>query len=268
MNPTPKMLASDLDGTLIPPVFDEARVDEIRRFGEAVSDRRLRLAYVTGRDLGLAIRGIERFGLPEPELLVCDVGTSVYVRSRGQGAFVPDDPYRARMLDAFGGATRDDIAGALARLPGLALQEGRRQAEFKVSYYVDPEHAVALRVEVPGALAAFAVPPKAVWSHDPHSGRVLLDLLPRGVAKHTALEHVRDQSGFTAAEVVYAGDSGNDFDAFLSGHPAIVVGNTPEELKHEVRTEAEAARITDKLYFADAPFAGGVLEGCRHFGAL
>jgi HAD superfamily hydrolase (TIGR01484 family) len=268
MPPTPRLLASDLDGTLIPPSLDDVRRTAIERFGAAISERAIELAYVTGRDRDLALRGIERFGLPMPDLLVCDVGTSVWVRHPGGNGFEQDTQYQVRMLEALGGARREDIVSAMAALVGLELQEPRRQAEFKVSYYVAPEHASRLRVEVPGTLASFPVPPKAVWSHDPHSGRVLLDLLPRGVAKHTALEHLRLERALASGEIVYAGDSGNDFDAFLSGHPAIVVASAPEDLKREVRVEAESARIFDKLYFARSPFAAGVLEGCRHFGAL
>lgn len=264
----PKMLASDLDGTLIPPNLDDDRREEIERFAEAVTARDLALAYVTGRDRDLALRGIERFGLPAPDLLVCDVGTSVWMRAAGGNGFEQDDGYRARMRETLGGATREDIVSAVAVMEGLELQEERKQAEFKVSYYVRPERTRVLRDAMSQALASFPVPPKAVWSHDPHSGRMLLDLLPRGVAKHTALEHLRVERGLAVDEIVYAGDSGNDFDVFLSGHPAIVVANAPEALKQEVRVEAENARITDKLYFARAPFAAGVLEGCRHFGAL
>lgn len=264
----PKMLASDLDGTLIPPTLDEARKAEITCFRSAWSERAMELVYVTGRDRDLALRGIERFGLPLPDLLVCDVGTSVWMRRAEHDDFEQDGAYRAQMMDALGGARRKDIVSALAALEGLELQEERKQAEFKVSYYVDPVRSTGLRSDVLGALGPFPVPPKAVWSHDPRSGRMLLDLLPRGVAKHTALEHLRVRSGYAPEDIVYAGDSGNDFDAFLSGHPAIVVANAPEELKHEVRAEAERSGILDKLYFAQSPFAAGVLEGCRHFGVF
>lgn len=268
MKHTPRMLASDLDGTLIPPNLDEARQDEIACFRNAWSRSTLQLAYVTGRDRDLALRGIERFALPLPDLLVCDVGTSVWRRRGECGGFEQDGAYRARMLDALGGARREDIVSAMASLRGLELQEERKQGEFKVSYYVDPERSTRLRSDVDGTLRPFPVPPKTVWSHDPHSGRILLDLLPRGIAKHTALEHLRIRGGYDAHEIVYAGDSGNDFDAFLSGHPAIVVANAPEELKREVRAEAERTGIADKLYFARSPFAAGVLEGCRYFSVL
>lgn len=268
MKRLPRMLASDLDGTLIPPVLDEIRREEIARFGLAVSGRGLELAYVTGRDRDLALRGIERCGLPMPDLLVCDVGTSVWVRLENGDGFEQDGGYRTRMLDALGGARREDIVSAMASLSGLELQEERKQAEFKVSYYVDAERSVHLRADISEVLVPFPVPPKAIWSHDAHSDRLLLDLLPRGVAKHTALEHLRVQAGYDADDIVYAGDSGNDLDAMISGHPAIVVANAPEELKAEVRAEAERAGIIDRIYFAHSPFAAGVLEGCRHFGAL
>jgi HAD superfamily hydrolase (TIGR01484 family) len=262
------MLASDLDGTLIPVGLDEAHKDEIRRFGEAVRARGLQLAYVTGRGHALALRGIERFGLPLPDILVCDVGTSVWHRLSEPLGWAPDEAYVARMRDALGGAGRDDIVGHIGDLPGLELQESGKQSDFKVSYYADPLRAERLRAEVAERLAAFPVPPNAVWSHDPYSGRALLDLLPRHVAKHVAVHHLREQAGHSLDEVVYAGDSGNDFDAFLSGHPAIVVANAPDALKREVGERAAETGLIERVYFARAPFAGGVLEGLRHFGAL
>lgn len=268
MTSTPRMLASDLDGTLIPPTADPERLDEIRSFHEAFEARPLDLAYVTGRDHTLALRGVERLGLPMPDVLVCNVGTSVYVRRPTGSDYILDEDYRRRMQAALGGADRDDLVAVLGTVPGLELQEPRKQAEFKVSYYVDPDRVEEARATVARRLEGFPIPPKLIWSHDPHSGRMLLDLLPRGVAKHVALEHLCEQGGYAVDEVVYAGDSGNDFDAFLSGHPAIVVANAPDALKHEVREGARAADILDRVYFAEARFAAGVLEGCRHFGAL
>lgn len=262
------MLASDLDGTLIPPTADPERLEEIRSFQEALAARPLDLAYVTGRDHALALRGVERLGLPMPGVLVCNVGTSIYVRRPHGPDYVLDEDYRRRMRAALGGADRDDLVAGVGTIAGLELQEARKQAEFKVSYYVDEERIEEVREAVARRLEAFPIPPKLVWSHDPHSGRMLLDLLPRGVAKHVALEHLREQGGYAMEEIVYAGDSGNDFDAFLSGHPAIVVANAPDALKREVREGARAADVLDRVYFAESPFAAGVLEGCRHFGAL
>jgi len=262
------MLASDLDGTLIPAGLGGDGTEGIRSFSAAVAARGLELAYVTGRDLDLALRGIARFGLPLPDLFVCDVGTSVYHRVPGFDRFAPDEAYWERMRVALGGAGPHDLSAALRGVEGLSLQEERKQTPFKVSYWVAAGALPVARAEVEARLDAFPVPPHAIWSHDPHSGRPLLDLLPRGVAKHTGLEYVRASGGLALDDIVFAGDSGNDFHAFLSGHPAIVVANAPEALKAEVRARAEVERTVDRLYFARAPFADGVLEGCRHFGAL
>ena len=265
----PRMLASDLDGTLIPTELGDERVDEVRRFRELMARIEFPLAYVTGRDRDLALRGIQRVGLPLPDVLVCDVGTTVWLRRDPEGSeWHEDEGYARRMQEALGGVMRADIEAGMATLPGLRPQEGPKQGAFKLSYYVDPLRIDALRELVAEQLSGFPVPPKAIWSHDPYSDRLLLDVLPRGVAKHVALEHLRARDGHTLDHIVYAGDSGNDFDAFLSGHPAIVVANAPESLKREVRDEAQARAILDRLYFARRPFAAGVLEGLEHFGAV
>jgi hypothetical protein len=52
----------------------------------------------------------------------------------------------------------------------------------------------------------------------------------------------------------------------LDGYRVIVVGNAPASLKSTLREEATKRGILGRLYFAEAPYAGGVLEGCRHWG--
>jgi len=260
------MLASDLDGTLIPPGRDRPLLEEVRRFREAAAARGLELAYVTGRDFELALRGIESVGLPLPDTLVCDVGTSVHVRALRGNAYVLDEDYRRQVRAALGGADREALVARVGTPEGLTLQEPHKQSEFKVSYYVDPGRVAELRPMVEARLSDLGPPPKVVWSHDPYSGRMLLDLLPRGIAKHTALEHLRVIRGSPHTDILYAGDSGNDLDAFLSGHPAVIVANAPDTLKREVRERADTRSLTGRLYFARAPFAAGVMEGARHFG--
>ena len=95
-----------------------------------------------------------------------------------------------------------------------------------------------------------------------------MDILPAGVAKDTAIRHLHDRLDLDEASLYYAGDSGNDVAAMLSGYRVIVVGNTPSELKAVLTSEAERRGILDRLYFAEAPYAAGVLEGCRHWGLL
>lgn len=264
MSITRSLLASDLDGTLIPLERDAHRLREVLQLVEALEAARgLRLAYVTGRHLELALEGIEEVGLPRPEWFVCDVGTSVY--HRDDGRFVIDDEYRAAMRGALGGLTGSDVRRAVGDLDGLTLQEEEKQAEFKVSYYTDgrPERfldRVQSRLDAAGATV------NLIGSFDPVSKRGLLDVLPAGVAKDYAVRYLHEHSGVDQERLVYAGDSGNDRAAMLSGYRVVVVGNADRALKEDLERESAARGLTEQIYFAEHPYARGVLEGLRHFG--
>jgi hypothetical protein len=54
----------------------------------------------------------------------------------------------------------------------------------------------------------------------------------------------------------------------LSGFRVIVVGNATDALKERVRTGAHGLGIGERVHFAEASYAAGVLEGCRRFGVL
>jgi HAD superfamily hydrolase (TIGR01484 family) len=261
-----KLLASDLDGTLIPPAEhpDDGGVAELRHAVERA--RNLVVAYVTGRSRALALEGIRRHELPPPALLVCDVGTSVFVLEAD--GYEPDPDYRELMLAALGGA---DPAGArelLGELRELELQEEHNQTEFKLSYYTPADargaELAARAREMLGEAGHFNV----VHSVDPHVQRGLLDVLPGGVAKDVAVRYLHDRSGVSEHALVYAGDSGNDLAAMLTGFNVVVVGNAADALKETIRRQAEARSIAERVHFAEAWYAAGVLEGCRRFGIL
>jgi HAD superfamily hydrolase (TIGR01484 family) len=260
------LLASDLDGTLIPPrnTVGDGGIGGLQRAIEGRMD--LAIAYVTGRSLALALEGITRHRLPPPGILVCDVGTSVFVAE--EGAFVPDPAYRELMLEALGGTAPRSVRDRLAELPGLELQEEEKQAEFKLSYYVPGGHDVGEAAALAGEILEGEGLFNVVHSVDPLDGRGLLDVLPRGVAKDVAVRYLHDRSGVPEEDLVYAGDSGNDAAAMLSGFNVVVVGNADEELKRSIRDESSRLGIADRVYFARASFAAGVLEGCRRFEIL
>lgn len=264
MSITRSLLASDLDGTLIPPERDEQRLREVAEFVDAVdASVNLMLAYVTGRHLSLALEGIAELGLPSPDWFVCDVGTSVY-RSTDAG-FEPDQGYRNAMRTAFGGLSGVDVRAAIGAVEGLDLQEEEKQGEFKVSYYTQgrPEPYVET---VQSRLDRANATVNLVPSHDPVTDRGLLDVLPAGIAKDYAVRYLHDHSGVDEQRLVYAGDSGNDRAAMLTGFRVIVVGNADEVLKKDLGIEAVVQGIAEKIYFAKHPYARGVLEGLRHFG--
>lgn len=234
---------------------------------EALQDRTdVVLAYVTGRDFALARQGIDEHDLPPPDVLVCDVGTSVY--HAGAGGFVLDEGYRGTMAAAFADTSPGDIRNALGEIADIEPQEDEKQAEFKISYYMTDRLETAIVDRAKACLSRLGATASLVHSHDVETGRGLLDVLPAGVAKDHAIRYLHDHAGVDDKHLVYAGDSGNDRAAMLAGYRAIVVANAAESFKVDLRRGAAGANLTDLIYFAREPFAGGVLEGCRHFGLL
>lgn len=260
------LLASDLDGTLIPPasVSDDGGVEELTK---ALSGRSLTLAYVTGRHLSLALQGIDAHALRSPDVLVCDVGTSVFIW--GEEGYECDSGYHELMREASGDVDFEALRGRLATVDGLRMQEPEKQADFKLSYYAPhgPEGERLAR-RAADLLDRSGATVNVVFSVDAVADVGLVDVLPAGVAKDTALRYLHDRSGVGEERLVYAGDSGNDRAAMLSGFNVVVVGNATEEFRESIRVEARGLGLGRRIYLAQASYALGVLEGCRHFGVL
>ncbi len=261
-----RLLATDLDGTVIPPELTPERAAEVRAFSSAVQERDgLALAYVTGRHFEHAKEGIGLTGLPSPDFLVCEVGTVVYRRDGDRYGI--DRGYQSIMAEALGTEGRR-VAEALSSHPSLELQPPAHQGEHKASFFgpwpvpgnlLGEMHELASGI---GARVGFVV------SRDAVTGRGLIDALPEGVAKDRAVRHLASLLGLDADHVVFAGDSGNDRAALLAGFNGVVVGNAPYELSAQLEAESERLGGQGSIYFARGWYAAGVLEGCRHFGML
>ena len=87
-----KILATDLDRTLLPngkwPLDDHA----ISLFNEWTAKQGVLVVYVTGRNLQLTEQAIEKYGVRFPDILCGDVGTTIrrYIKSEwhmDQGMF-------------------------------------------------------------------------------------------------------------------------------------------------------------------------------------
>lgn len=263
----PYLLASDLDGTLIPVEQRDEYSLEVTRFRSALADNPGgTLAYLTGRHLEFALDGIEATGLPQPDVLVCDVGTSLFERA-GSGCWQESSDYARRMAVACGGTAARDQARPLESLAWLFPQEDQKQARFKHSFYFPAERdADEVREELAACLEAAGSVCGLVVSHDPADGRGLVDVLPRGVDKATALEYVRERGGLALDRVVFAGDSGNDTAALLSGCRGILVANAALAVRNQVASEAARRGLLDHVHFATAALIAGVVEGCERFG--
>lgn len=264
MNKT-AILASDMDGTVIPLESGEEREAEISEFNRLVlANRHVALAYVTGRHLELGLQGVAEHRLPVPDIFVCDVGTTIYFRSRDR--WEVDQQYRSRLKDAWQDHTGTDIAAMLQGVPDLEEQEDERQKEFKQSYYV-PRFIGADEIvaQIHARLGDEGVRANVIYSVDTLRNLGLVDVLPDIAAKDYALRYLWQRLELEFDRVVYAGDSGNDLLAFVSGFNAIIVANTSETVKEEVRRQAKEKKIAQRTYFAGSKYVRGVIEGCFHY---
>ncbi|MBU1710308.1 MAG: HAD family hydrolase [Proteobacteria bacterium] len=265
LKPKTSLLASDLDGTVIPFEPGPERDAEIQEFNRLMADNEhVGLAYVTGRHLELALAGVSQYRLPVPDIFVCDVGTTIYLRE-GKN-WVVDQEFRNRLKTSWKGFSGSDIARILRGIKGLTPQEAEKQKEFKQSYYVPVTldyREMAIRIK--DRLAGKNVRANVIYSVGCQNNIGLVDVLPQRAAKDYALAYLWRKLGLKKERVVYAGDSGNDLLAFVSGFNAVVVANASGTVKEEVRRLTGDKGIADKVFFASERYVKGVMEGCFHF---
>jgi len=266
-----RILATDLDRTLLPNGSWPADPGAIELFNELTERHGVHVVYVTGRNLQLAEAAISEYGIRHPHVLIGDVGTSI--RRYGQSGWRPHSGWDAQVKRTSPRWDAEAIRGAVAGVDGLTEQEREHCGPFKQSYYVDHDRRQAVRQAV-DELVEGRFDEVIVYSFDSQSGKGLLDLLPRSATKQTALEYVAEELGIDKADVVFCGDSGNDVFPLTGGFSGVLVRNADEQLVSNVR-KAMAASPELRVYFAQGGFKGlsgyytsGVIEGAYHYGVF
>lgn len=264
-----KILATDMDRTLLPNGRWTADPDAIRLFNDLTREHDVLVVYVTGRNLALTEAALAEFGVRPPDILIGDVGTSIRRYDAGEWRF--DEGWNEHVRRASPRWDAAAIRDAVAGIPGLKEQEAEHQNPFKQSYYADHSRreeilaAIAERVE--GRFDEVAI-----YSYDSMDDKGLVDFLPDSATKRTALEYVTEEYDCDKGEVVFCGDSGNDIFPLTAGFAGVLVRNADEQLVENVR-RAMADNPELKVYFAKGGFMGlngyytsGVLEGADHYG--
>ncbi|RLL46713.1 HAD-IIB family hydrolase [Oceanobacillus piezotolerans] len=229
------MLATDLDGTL---VGDVIALKELLQFFES-QPYNVELVYITGRHYDSALSLIDSESLPLPSILVTDVGTSIYSGSE----LLPDSKWEKKMMENWNPQAIKEIA---MQIPGISLQS--LPDDRRVSFYVnDNKEASMLRQKLKESDLSHTF----VFS----SGRDV-DVLPEGAGKGKALQYIVKEYADDQANILVAGDSGNDLDMLTLGYPAVIVGNAQKELL-EVNRE--------NIYNATKACAGGIQQAWKHY---
>ncbi|WP_286887021.1 HAD-IIB family hydrolase [Aneurinibacillus sp. UBA3580] len=230
------LLATDLDGTL---VGDEAALRALLRYYDE-QPYNVVLIYNTGRHLCSALSLLSQEKLPRPDILITDVGTEIYYGEELE----PDKEWRSKIAAWWRPAEIERIA---SECPGLIPQD--IPVRHRLSYTVQDVAAVR---EVESRLKKAQIPHKLIVS----SGRDV-DILPPICGKGEALRYVLESRGWCDANVLVAGDSGNDHEMITLGYPAVIVGNAQQELLE--------LKEHPLIFRAEKVCAGGIHEAWEHF---
>jgi len=262
-----KLLATDMDGTIIPHAMtpDQQRALNILNNTFANSSSTA-LAYITGRHFELTLEGICENNLPAPDVIVCDVGTSIYWRNGDK--WQPDTKYATLLDNSLGDHSMETIEENICNNFSLQLQEKQCQGTFKRSYYI-PAKATHIPLNLENFFKEKGITATIIFSVDIHKCIGLLDIIPANSGKYFALDYLMDAFAILPKNMAYAGDSGNDLQAFSNGYQAIVLANTDEQTKKTLSEEIEKGNVRrHDIYFTKKQCTAGVLEGCRYFGIL
>ena len=237
-----RLLVCDIDNTL---TGDHAALDRFRSWLEAHRGE-VAFGIATGRVLSNTIRALKQWEIPRPDVLITAVGSEVYY---GRSRFVDDVGWR-RLIDRKWEPAR--LRKLLSGVPGLRLQPKADQRRFKLSYFIDPKKAPPI-TDLRRRIRSAGLEVQLIYSHEAY-----LDLLPARASKGGALKYLAHRWGLPLEHLLVAGDSGNDAEMLTSGAFGIVVGNYSPELS--------TLRERHGVYFAEAEYADGILEGIHHFG--
>lgn len=259
----PDTLVSDLDGTLIPLPDVEQNKEDLTHLSQLREAHKFKLIFATGRSFDSVLGAIEHYALPEPDWIICNVGTSIYEKSGN--SFSALHAYHDRLNEICNGVDHCRIEESFKHLTKLRLQPEQNQSDFKISYWCKESELHELLNQINEIQQQESLPYACLGSVDPFNNNGLIDILPKGVDKAYALNWLSELLELKHDQIVYAGDSGNDLAALIDGYASVLVGNANERLRSEVSKLLKENERAGPCYFAENQATSGVLEGIRYF---
>lgn len=237
-----RLIIADLDNTIT------GDAESFSQFKKLIEENdHIGFGVTTGRRLEKAVQMIDDLGLPKPDLLDTDAGTQLHYGEQLNA----DRSWRQSIGFAW---DPDKIRSVLEPLQGVELQDDVEQSEFKIGYKLDP-NSKTTAAKIKKLLRAAGVRAKVVASLG-----AFIDIIPVRGGSDLSLRHVLWKWSFTPENVLVAGDSGNDAGMLLGRTLGVVVANHGPELNR--------LRNRPRIYFAEKPNAGGILEGIEYYNFL
>ncbi len=232
-------LATDLDGTFL----GGSLKDRTNLYQLIAAHPDIDLVFVTGRGLESVLPLLSDPMIPKPRYIICDVGCTVV---DGQ-TLQPLHPLHAEIECTWPG---EHVVGqALQHVDSIQRQDVPQ--ERRCSYFCEPEAVTEEIREIVAQLDCDLL----------YSAGHYLDVLPRGINKGRTLTALVEYLGVDPARVLVAGDTLNDLSMYDQSFNGVCVGESEPAL-------LEATLGRSRVYHADAPGCGGILEAISYFAYL
>lgn len=244
MSGKPLVLATDLDGT-----FLGGEDADRRALYSWIEDNRnlVGLIFVTGRDPDFVRELTRTTGVPRPDYVIGDVGTTI-AKVDAHHALKPIPHLEAEIQATWGDASQR-VRDALAAVSGLQLQP--TAFRYRVSYDMDPgQFDPRARSIIEDMGLDWLI-----------SDNRFFDVLPKGVSKGPSLLRLLAHLDIAHQRCLVAGDTLNDLSMLSLGVPAVAVGNAEAKLLAEVS-------MLDHVHVATGAGALGITEAIRAFAFL
>ena len=269
----PLLLCTDMDRTALPNGLQAESPAARPAFARLCQHERVQLCYVSGRSLDLALQAIAEYALPHPHFIIGDVGASLYRFINN--AWVLDSDWQAMHEHAWRGVDSKQLAERIGLLAPLELQSADKQSTYKLSYQLKPASACQASVEfLRSQLSTQQIYYTLIDSIDETKDEALIDVLPPHVNKASAIQFLAARLGLDQHSTFFAGDSGNDIDALLSGVSATLVANASAEVRQTLlQGQAAASAGEARVYVAqgmselplNGHYSAGIVEGFLHY---
>ncbi|MFK8079629.1 MAG: HAD-IIB family hydrolase [Granulosicoccus sp.] len=271
-----KLVCTDLDRTLLPNGEQPESPHARPVLWHLLSTHESALAYVSGRDLSRVLDAINEYELRIPDVIVADVGTTLYTRTGD--SWTCSAHWESLASKGWKGHDTHGINAILSDIGDLDNQEEDRQSWHKRSYYfslaIDENRLIE---KVRARLVEQGITASIVVSHDPEKAVGLMDILPCSATKREAVAYLQSVYQLPREEVLFAGDSGNDVSAICAEQYGVLVANADTLTRNAVQSALQGSPHSQNTCFArgDLPVTGfealngnysaGIVEGLMHF---
>lgn len=199
----------------------------------------------TGRSVDSAKKLLSEIGFIKPDLIVSSVGAEIYYYDGNEYSF--STSWAAHIKNSW---KPKRIEGLMRNFDFLEKQVEENQRDFKLSY--NNLGSLEDLEQVKKLLSEKRIKTNLIISHGTY-----VDFLPYRASKGRAIRYLSYRWNIPHDKILVSGDSGNDEDMLTGELLGVVVGNHGPEL-----AKLKGRR---RIYFSEASFANGVIEGLKYY---